>query len=108
MKFFALKKSAAAWLLAIAISGVLVHVDGQVTNDAGLQHVLDNSDNESLYNRFDSSVMNDQHGMLRYLKGAPKPAWMDKGIPFIEREKEKEQYRAPAKAAAAASGNGGK
>ena len=43
-----------------------------------------------------------------YLKGAPKPAWMDKGIPFIEREKEKEQYRAPAKATAAASGNGGR
>jgi dipeptidyl aminopeptidase/acylaminoacyl peptidase len=43
-----------------------------------------------------------------YLKGAPTPAWMEKGIPFIEREKEKEQYRAPAKAAAAASGNGGK
>ncbi len=41
-----------------------------------------------------------------FLKGAPKPEWMDKGIPFIDREKEKEQYR-PAKAAAA-SGNGGK
>jgi dipeptidyl aminopeptidase/acylaminoacyl peptidase len=28
-----------------------------------------------------------------YLKGAPKPEWMERGIPFLEREKEKEKYR---------------
>jgi dipeptidyl aminopeptidase/acylaminoacyl peptidase len=35
------------------------------------------------------------------LKGAAKPAWMEKGIPYLEREKEKEKYR-PAAAATAA------
>lgn len=30
------------------------------------------------------------------LKGAPMPEWMQRGIPYIEREKEKEKYRAPA------------
>ena len=29
-----------------------------------------------------------------YLKGAPEPQWMEKGIPFLQREKEKEKYRA--------------
>jgi dipeptidyl aminopeptidase/acylaminoacyl peptidase len=29
------------------------------------------------------------------LKGAPAPEWMEKGIPFLEREKEKEKYRQP-------------
>lgn len=28
-----------------------------------------------------------------FLKGAPKPAWMESGIPFIEREKDQEKYR---------------
>ncbi len=28
-----------------------------------------------------------------FLKGAPAPEWMEKGIPFIQREKEKEKYR---------------
>ena len=28
-----------------------------------------------------------------YLKGAPEPEWMEKGIPFLQREKEKEKYR---------------
>jgi dipeptidyl aminopeptidase/acylaminoacyl peptidase len=28
-----------------------------------------------------------------HLKGAPKPAWMDKGVPFLEREDEKETFR---------------
>jgi dipeptidyl aminopeptidase/acylaminoacyl peptidase len=28
-----------------------------------------------------------------YLKGAPKPEWMEKGIPFVEREDEKERFR---------------
>jgi dipeptidyl aminopeptidase/acylaminoacyl peptidase len=28
-----------------------------------------------------------------FLKGAPKPEWMEKGIPFLEREKEKEKYK---------------
>ncbi len=29
-----------------------------------------------------------------FLKGAPTPEWMEKGIPFLQREKEKEKYRA--------------
>lgn len=29
-----------------------------------------------------------------FLKGAAKPDWMEKGIPYLEREKEKEKYRA--------------
>lgn len=29
-----------------------------------------------------------------FLKGAPAPAWMEKGIPYLQREKEKEKYRA--------------
>ncbi len=28
-----------------------------------------------------------------HLKGAPVPEWMERGIPYIEREKEKEKYR---------------
>lgn len=28
-----------------------------------------------------------------FLKGAPRPEWMEKGIPFLDREKEKEKYR---------------
>ena len=28
-----------------------------------------------------------------HLKGAPAPEWMEKGIPFLQREKEKEKYR---------------
>jgi dipeptidyl aminopeptidase/acylaminoacyl peptidase len=28
-----------------------------------------------------------------FLKGDPKPEWMEKGIPFLEREKEKEKYK---------------
>lgn len=28
-----------------------------------------------------------------FLKGAPAPEWMEKGIPYIQREKEKEKYR---------------
>jgi dipeptidyl aminopeptidase/acylaminoacyl peptidase len=28
-----------------------------------------------------------------FLKGAPAPAWMEKGIPYLQREKEKEKYR---------------
>jgi dipeptidyl aminopeptidase/acylaminoacyl peptidase len=28
-----------------------------------------------------------------HLKGAPKPAWMDRGVPFLEREEEKESFR---------------
>lgn len=30
-----------------------------------------------------------------YLKGSPAPEWMQKGIPFLQRDKEKEQYRRP-------------
>ncbi|HKX28634.1 MAG TPA: prolyl oligopeptidase family serine peptidase [Blastocatellia bacterium] len=29
-----------------------------------------------------------------FLKGAPQPEWMEKGIPFLQREKEKEKYKA--------------
>ncbi len=29
-----------------------------------------------------------------YLKGAPMPVWMEKGIPYLDREKEKEQIKA--------------
>jgi dipeptidyl aminopeptidase/acylaminoacyl peptidase len=28
-----------------------------------------------------------------YLKAAPKPAWMEKGIPYLQREKEKENLK---------------
>jgi dipeptidyl aminopeptidase/acylaminoacyl peptidase len=31
-----------------------------------------------------------------YLKGAPMPEWMEKGIPYIDREKEKERIKASA------------
>ncbi|MGH9801405.1 MAG: alpha/beta hydrolase family protein, partial [Blastocatellia bacterium] len=30
------------------------------------------------------------------LKGAPAPEWMEKGIPYLQREKEKEKYNKPA------------
>jgi dipeptidyl aminopeptidase/acylaminoacyl peptidase len=33
------------------------------------------------------------------LKGAPKPEWMEKGIPYLEREKEKEKYKTASDAA---------
>ena len=29
-----------------------------------------------------------------FLKGAPAPEWMEKGIPYLQKEKEKEKYRA--------------
>ena len=29
-----------------------------------------------------------------FLKGAPSPEWMEKGIPYLQKEKEKEKYRA--------------
>ena len=29
-----------------------------------------------------------------YLKGAPTPEWMEKGIPYLERDKEKEKIKA--------------
>jgi dipeptidyl aminopeptidase/acylaminoacyl peptidase len=29
-----------------------------------------------------------------FLKGAPAPEWMEKGIPYLEREREKERYKA--------------
>jgi dipeptidyl aminopeptidase/acylaminoacyl peptidase len=31
-----------------------------------------------------------------YLKGSPKPEWMARGIPYLEREQEKEKWRKPA------------
>ncbi|MFL6214619.1 MAG: prolyl oligopeptidase family serine peptidase [Blastocatellia bacterium] len=31
-----------------------------------------------------------------FLKGAPAPEWMEKGIPYLEREREKEKYKATA------------
>lgn len=39
-----------------------------------------------------------------HLKGAPKPEWMDKGVPFIEREEEKQRFNATA--AGAETGDG--
>ena len=27
-----------------------------------------------------------------HLKGAPRPEWMEKGVPYIEREEEKERF----------------
>ncbi len=30
-----------------------------------------------------------------YLKGAPAPEWMEKGVPYIDREKEKERFNTP-------------
>jgi hypothetical protein len=30
-----------------------------------------------------------------FLKGAAKPEWMEKGIPFLEREEEKERLKKP-------------
>ena len=39
-----------------------------------------------------------------YLKGAPAPEWMEKGIPYIERDEEKEKFNArPAAAAPSAA-----
>ncbi len=31
-----------------------------------------------------------------FLKGAPEPEWMVKGIPYLERDKEKEKYKVTA------------
>jgi hypothetical protein len=31
-----------------------------------------------------------------YLKDAPQPEWMEKGIPFLDREEEKERLKKPA------------
>ena len=33
-----------------------------------------------------------------YLKGGPRPEWMEKGIPYLQREREKEKYKATADA----------
>jgi dipeptidyl aminopeptidase/acylaminoacyl peptidase len=34
-----------------------------------------------------------QEFFVHFLKGAPAPEWMEKGIPYLQREKEKEKYR---------------
>ena len=31
-----------------------------------------------------------------YLKGGPRPEWMEKGIPYLQREREKDKYKAAA------------
>jgi len=31
-----------------------------------------------------------------YLKGAPAPEWMEKGIPYLDRDEEKIRFNAPA------------
>ncbi|HEX9137296.1 MAG TPA: prolyl oligopeptidase family serine peptidase, partial [Nitrospirota bacterium] len=31
-----------------------------------------------------------------FLKGAPEPEWMEKGIPYLQRDKEKEKYKSAA------------
>jgi hypothetical protein len=31
-----------------------------------------------------------------FLKGAPAPEWMVKGIPYLQKDKEKEKYKATA------------
>ena len=39
------------------------------------------------------------------LKGAPAPEWLEKGVPYIERDEEKERFNArPAPATSAAAG----
>jgi dipeptidyl aminopeptidase/acylaminoacyl peptidase len=38
-------------------------------------------------------VMRLQQFFDHHLKGAPKPEWMERGIPFLEREKEKERLK---------------
>ena len=37
-----------------------------------------------------------------YLKGAPAPEWLEKGVPYLERDEEKVKFNAPAKATAEA------
>ncbi len=39
-----------------------------------------------------------------HLKGAPKPAWMERGIPYIERDQEKERAAPPAGTATPSAG----
>jgi dipeptidyl aminopeptidase/acylaminoacyl peptidase len=38
-----------------------------------------------------------------YLRGAPAPEWLEKGIPYLEREEEKVRFNAPAETAAPAA-----
>lgn len=39
-----------------------------------------------------------------YLKGAPAPEWLEKGVPYVERDEEKERFNARAAPAAASGG----
>jgi hypothetical protein len=31
-----------------------------------------------------------------FLKGAPRPEWMEKGVPFVDRDEEKDRFKAEA------------
>lgn len=58
-------------------------------NYNGEYHGLRKRQNQKDYSRRMFEFFN------HFLKGAPAPDWMEKGIPYLEREKEKEKYRQP-------------
>lgn len=58
-------------------------------NYNGEYHGLRKRQNQKDYSRRMFEFFN------HFLKGAPAPDWMQKGIPYLERDKEKEQYRQP-------------
>jgi hypothetical protein len=58
-------------------------------NYNGEKHHLDRRPNQKDY------TMRLQQFFDHYLKGAPMPEWMQKGIPYLDRDKEKERFGKP-------------
>ena len=81
---------AVPWQQGIEFYLALRHLDKEVYMFSynGEKHGLRRRINQKDYTR------RLQEFFDHFLKGAPAPEWMEKGIPFLQREKEKERYRA--------------
>ena len=60
-----------------------------------LQYALDNGEPHGIRRRANQKdyTRRLQEFFDHFLKGTPAPEWMEKGIPYLQREKEKEKYR---------------
>jgi dipeptidyl aminopeptidase/acylaminoacyl peptidase len=80
---------AVPWYQGIEYYLALRRLDKEVYmfNYNGEKHGLRRRQNQKDYTR------RMQEFFDHFLKGAPAPEWMEKGIPYLEREKEKEKYK---------------
>jgi dipeptidyl aminopeptidase/acylaminoacyl peptidase len=81
---------AVPWQQGIEFYLALRHLDKEVYMFSynGEKHGLRRRINQKDYTR------RLQEFFDHFLKGAPAPEWMEKGIPYLQKEKEKEKYRA--------------